>query len=320
MPTVLILGASGYIGLPFAQSLLRSGNYTVYGLARTIEKAKILTINEIIPIVGDLSETDKISSLISSVPIDIVVDTTSAYESAGSLLGTLTNASKSRMQTLANEGHVTPKLGFVYVSGVWVHGAPDTAVSDLSPVGTSLSKGRPQKVVEWRPGHEQAILAARDVLDVAIVRPSQVYGRTGWIWDSWFTPILEAKKSGSAEPVEIPTNIDCRPAIVHIDDVVSGMHAITDRIHGLLGSWPVFDLSDEIVMVKDIVEGAATILGVKAPLKYIGSQNPFHEAMNVVSNEEKSARARIVLGWEANRTAFILNLSTYVKAWEAAHE
>lgn len=319
MPTALVLGASGYIGLPFAQSLLRSGNYTVYGLARTAEKAKILTINEIIPIIGNLSQTDRIGSLITSVPIDIVVDTTSAYESAASLLETLTNVSKSRIQTLANEGHATPKLGFVYISGVWVHGAPDTAVSDLSPVGTSLSKGRPQNIVEWRPKHEQAILAARDVLDVAIVRPSQVYGRTGWIWDSWFTPLLEAKKSGSSEPVEIPTNIDSRPAIVNVDDVVSGMHAIIDRIHGLLGSWPVFDLTTELVMVKDIMEGAATILGVKAPLKYVGAQNPFHEAMNVVANE-KSGRARIVLGWEAKRTSFLLNLSTYVKAWEAAQE
>lgn len=40
MPTVLVLGATGYIGLPFAQSLLRSGNYTVYGLARSPEKGK----------------------------------------------------------------------------------------------------------------------------------------------------------------------------------------------------------------------------------------------------------------------------------------
>ena len=319
MPTVLVLGASGYIGLPFAQSLLRSGNYTVYGLARTAEKAKILTINEIIPIIGDLIEADKIKELISSVPIDIVVDTTSAYESAVSLLETLTNVSKSRIQTLADEGHATPKLGFIYVSGTWVHGAPDTAVSDLNPVGTSLSKARPKSVSEWRCKHEQAILAARDVLDVAIVRPSQVYGRTGWIWGSWFTPLLEAKKSGSTAPVEIPTNLDSRPAIVHVDDVVSGMHAITDRIHGLLGSWPVFDLTTEIVAVKDIVGRAATILGVKAPLKHTGSQNPFHEAMNVVANEE-SGRARIVLGWEAKRTAFILNLSTYVKAWEAAQE
>ena len=42
MPTVLVLGATGYLGLPFAQLLLRSGNYTVYGLARSPEKGKSL--------------------------------------------------------------------------------------------------------------------------------------------------------------------------------------------------------------------------------------------------------------------------------------
>lgn len=104
-----------------------------------------------------------------------------------------------------------------------------------------------------------------------------------------------------------------------MDDVASGVHAVTDRIHGLLGSWPVFDLVSETVMVKDVVEGARDALGVEAPLKYIGSQNQFHEAMNGVANE-KSSRANIVLGWEGRRRDFLLNLPTYVKAWEAAQD
>lgn len=319
MPNVLVLGATGYLGLPFSQSLLRSGNYQVYGLARTAEKAKNLTINEISPIIGDISDTAQLTSLISSVPIDIVVDTTSAYESSAPLLEALISVSRSRIQTLANEGYATPKLGFVYVSGTWVHGAPETPVSDLHPVGSSLSKSSPQDVVAWRPKHEQAILAARDVLDVAIVRPSQVYGRTGWIWSSWWGPLLEAKKSKTTKAVEIPTEVESRPAVVHVDDAVSGMHATTDRIHGLLGSWPVIDLVGETVLVRDVLEGAKAVLGVEAPLSYIGAQNPFQEAMNAVSNE-KTSRARIVLGWEAKRQSFIQDLPVYVKAWEAAQE
>ena len=168
--------------------------------------------------------------------------------------------------------------------------------------------------MSWRSKHEKAILAARDVLDVAIVRPSQVYG---WIWNSWWRPILEAKKSGTTEPVEVPTNLEIRPAIVHVDDVVSGIHAVTDRVHGLLGSWPVFDLISETVMIKDVLEGTRDVLGVNAPLKYIGSQNAFHEAINVVANE-KTSRASIILGWEGKRRSFLLNLPIYVKAWEAA--
>ena len=319
MPTVLVLGATGYIGLQFSQSLLRSGNYTVYGLARTADKARTLTINEITPIIGDLNDTAQLTSLISSTPIDIVVDTTSAYESAAPLLEALISVSKSRIQTLANEGYATPKLGFVYISGTWVQGAPETPVSDLHPVGSSLSKSAPPDISAWRPKHEQAILAARDVLDVAIVRPSQVYGRAGWIWSSWWGPLLEAKKNKTTKAVEIPTKPASRPAIVHLDDVVSGMHAVTDRIHGLLGSWPVFDLIGETVLIKDVMEGTRAALGVEAPLNYIGSQNPFHEAMSVVANE-KSSRAKIVLGWEAKRQSFIRDLTVYVKAWEAAQE
>ena len=319
MPNVLVLGATGYIGLPFSQSLLRSGNYTVYGLARNAEKAKTLIINEITPIIGDVSDTAKLTSLISSVPIDIVIDTTSAYESSATLLDALISVSKSRIQTLANEGYATPKLGFVYVSGVWVHGGPETPVSDLHPVGSSLSKSAPQDAVAWRPKHEQAILAASDVLDVAIVRPSQVYGRAGWIWSSWWGPLLEAKKNKAVEAVGIPTDPAGRPAIVHVDDVVSGMHAVTDRIHGLLGSWPVFDLIAETVLVKDVMDGTRAAMGVEAPLNYIGPQNAFQKAMSVVSNE-KSSRAKVVFGWEPKRLSFIRDLPVYVNAWEAAQD
>ena len=63
---------------------------------------------------------DKITQLITSVPIDIVVDTTFPNESAGPLLETLVAVSQSRIQTLGKEGFSAPKLGFVYVSGTWV--------------------------------------------------------------------------------------------------------------------------------------------------------------------------------------------------------
>ena len=53
MTHVLIIGATGYIGQAIANSLIRSGGFTVYGLARSPEKAKFLSSLEIIPV--DLS-------------------------------------------------------------------------------------------------------------------------------------------------------------------------------------------------------------------------------------------------------------------------
>ena len=321
MPTVLILGATGYLGLPLAQSLLRSGNYTVYGLARSAAKAKTLTQNEIIPVIGDVSDPSTFTNLISSVPIDVVIDTTSAYESASTLLDALIAASKSRKAALSKEGAVGPKLGFVYISGTWAHGdTGDTPVSDTIPPNTSLAKGTPPRAVGWRPAHERAVLAARDVLDVAIVRPAEVYGRTSWLFSTYWSAMLEAAKSGSTQPFQVPANFDSRPAVIHVDDVVSGTHLAIDRIHGLLGDWPVFDLVAETVLVRDLMEGAKKSFGLKGKLEYAGTQdNPFYEAMGLVTNVQ-STRAAIVLGWQAKRQNFILQIDTYVKAWAAAQE
>ena len=118
--------------------------------------------------------------------------------------------------------------------------------------------------------------------------------------------------------MEIPTDAGSRSAIIHVDDVASGMHAVTDRVHGPLGSWPVFDLVAETVGVREVVEGARDVLGVEAGLKFIGSPHEFLEALNGVANHELSSRARIVLGWEAKRRGFLQNLPVYVRAWEAA--
>jgi shikimate 5-dehydrogenase len=43
MPNILILGATGYIGQAVAHALTSSGSHTVYGLARTPSKAKLLS-------------------------------------------------------------------------------------------------------------------------------------------------------------------------------------------------------------------------------------------------------------------------------------
>ena len=65
MSKVLVIGATGYIGRAVALSLLRSGYYTVYGLARNSEKAALLTSLEIIPVIGDVSNSAEYLSLIS---------------------------------------------------------------------------------------------------------------------------------------------------------------------------------------------------------------------------------------------------------------
>ncbi len=57
MLRVLILGTTGYIGSALAGSLLCSGQYTFYGLARSEAKAKQLAVAEIVPVIGSVSKS-----------------------------------------------------------------------------------------------------------------------------------------------------------------------------------------------------------------------------------------------------------------------
>ncbi|KAH8890061.1 NAD dependent epimerase/dehydratase family protein [Thozetella sp. PMI_491] len=319
MPRILILGASGYLGLAIGQALIRSGNHSVCGVVRASkpEKAKTLTENEITPILGDATDPEFLTKTIAAKRIDVVIDVTQAYEQAGAMLQAVVQAARARADALAKDDSIGPKLGFIYTSGSWVHGSPSDRISDLTVPGTSLALDKPATAVSWRPAHEQAVLQARDVLDVAIIRPSLIYGRGTWSISLWWGPLLGAAKSDSTEPVQLPVGKDARAGVVSVDDLASAYVLAIDRINGQLGSWPVFDAVTETVPVSDVVEATAKVMGVIAPLAYAGTQgNAYFEAMGLVSNSD-GARARTVLGWEPKRRDFVQNIPVLVAAWES---
>jgi hypothetical protein len=288
--------------------------------SRSAEKAKLLAANEITPVVGNVEDISILTAVIVSASIDIVVDATSAHEESTKVLEAVTSASKLRFDNLAKENAIGPKLGFIYTSGQWVHGSPSGRVSDLSPVGNSLAKGSPATLVDWRPAHEQTVLAAREYLDVAIMRPATIYGRGSWILTTWWSAFLDAKLRGNSEAIQIPADREGRTVTVHVDDLVAGYHAAIDRIDGRLGSWPVFDLIGETVSIADMMEATRKAIGLESPIEYMGSNgNPFLKALNLVSTSD-GARARTVLGWEAKRRGFVRNLPVYFEAWKVTQE
>jgi nucleoside-diphosphate-sugar epimerase len=321
MPNVLILGGSGYLGLAVGQALVRSGNYSVWGTTRSADKAKTLETNEVTPVVGEATNPEWLANTIAANHIDTVIDATQAYEQAGAILGGIITAAQKRADALAAEKSVGPKLGFIYTSGSWVHGSPSRRVSDLTVPGTSASPDKPATAVGWRPAHEQAILAARNVLDVAVLRPCAIYGRGSWVWGVWWSPLLAAAKANNtSDPVQVPADATARTGTVHVDDLADAFVRAADRLDGQLGSWPVFDIGAETLPIGEIMEAAAKVLGVKASLVYGGTHdNPFLEALSLVSNSD-TARARTVLGWEPKHRDFIQKIAVTVSAWRSVQE
>ena len=186
-----------------------------------------------------------------------------------------------------------------------------------TPPGTSNAPGKPATAVAWRPAHEQAILAARDVLDVAILRPAAIYGRGSWVWGTWWGPLLDASQSGSKDAIQIPADKAARTGAVHVDDLADAYVGALDRIQGQLGSWPVFDIATENLSVVDLLEAAKKALGVEAELQYAGTMgSAFLEALSLVANTD-SSRSKQVLGWTPRKVDLVPNTAVYVNAWKA---
>lgn len=132
--------------------------------------------------------------------------------------------------------------------------------------------------------------------------------------------MLAAARSGSQDGIQIPADKAARTGAVHVDDLAAAYLGALDRIHGQLGSWPVFDISTENLSVVDLLEAAKAALGVKAELVYGGTYgSAFLEALSLVANTD-SSRAKQALGWVPKKVDFVPNTAVYVNAWRATEE
>ncbi|KAG9076694.1 hypothetical protein FRC06_009361 [Ceratobasidium sp. 370] len=320
MPRILIIGATGYIGNALALSLIRSGEHTVWGIARTKDKARSLAVQEITPVLcpDPVHDGGVWHDIVRKHHIDVVVDCSMISPDVLITVDALKKLGQERLDTAANQGAKVQKLGFLHVCGIWVHGDSKGLVSDTTPVGTASAPTPPMAFSAARVGWEQTILKTQDVLDVVIVRPGLVYGGTSWVFTPVFQPILNAVQSG-ATTAQVPLYEDATPSLVHVDDTASGLHAAVDKLPLIAGTgvYPVFDLVTSHESFKSITDGVARALGLKGKVEYAGpGDNPFFQALTSSTNCD-SARARQLLGWAPKRFGMLHKVDVYARAWMA---
>jgi nucleoside-diphosphate-sugar epimerase len=143
------------------------GGHRVTAMARDPEKAERLAAKGAATIIGELALPKKYVAAVKAA--DAVVHTALESSVRGVLkdrdaLDTMLNAQKQ-----ASQSDGKPRV-FIYTSGVWVLGRTAMSASEDAPLD-------PPEHVEWRPAHENMVLAAASPsLRTVVVRPGIVYG------------------------------------------------------------------------------------------------------------------------------------------------
>ncbi|KAG8872390.1 hypothetical protein FRB97_007701 [Tulasnella sp. 331] len=194
-----------------------------------------------------------------------------------------------------------------------VHGSSTNHISEATPLE---SQTVPANVVAWRPAVEHQVLAAHDVLDVVIVRPSILYGGNGTICKLWLDAIYMAAKENAptATIVGTPTT---RVTLIHKDDLADLFVKIVDQLTMLSAStYPVINAAGHQEDLGPIVNEFSKAIGFKGKLEYREAESPFEEGMLTGLNFRPN-KARGLLQWEPRQIPFAQGMQIYAESYKA---
>jgi len=292
---VLIIGATGVVGLPAAQALVRAG-HIVYGLARTPEKAKLLAAEEIIPVSGDASDPSKWISLVAT--IDVVIEAIGGTMEIYQLSMKVLTAVAEAAEKLRPAG--SAKVSYIYTSGTWVHGDDrQNVVTDTTPIT------KPATLVAWRPAVEQ-LVATHTVLNGIVARPGLVYGRSG--------SLLALAFAAPSGKVTWPGTPGGRFSVVHADDLAEFYRLAAEKSSIIGGK--IFDVTNDVTESVDDIFAHVVKLNGASGFEFTTPTNPFEEAL-ALTNLVRPHLARALLGWVPRKAGLVDGLETYYAAWKA---
>ncbi|KAF5245998.1 hypothetical protein FANTH_7088 [Fusarium anthophilum] len=324
MPKVLIIGATGYLGRRICNVLVNSGQHRVFGIARNEAKAKSLAVAEVTPIIcpDPINKPDSYLDAIRNFNIDTVVDVSGANQESAKFLADVKAVGQERLNKARSAGLThPPKLGFIYCSGTWVHGSSEKLVNDLDIVGPDATTP-PTPLVAWRVAHENAVLDASDVLDVAVLRPALIYGGESTIWTAFILPLLHASREGSLNTIQIPLSVNSRPGLVHVSDVATGFQKAIEKLPLINNTsvYPVFDLVTSQESMSEIFRALTSNWDFKGRCELVGpGDDLFAEAMGT-SLRGSSHQAKQLLGWAPTRlNGFVGDMDIYADAFASQY-
>jgi len=276
MHTVLITGATGYIGSVVAGKLATHGA-AVTGLARSERAAEELRAAGHQVLAGDLEDVEALEA--AARRHDAVVHAGATGRPGQDRVDLA--ATRALLRGIGADGRV-----FVYTSGAYVLGDTGDLVADED------WPARPPELVAWRLPLEQEILQnAAAGMRAAVIRPALVYGRAG----GTLRQLVEQTRKRGA-PRVVGTGVQRWPT-VHVEDLAE----LYIRVLTASSAGGIFHGSSGDYAAGDLALAAAIAGGGDRfepwPLSEARERLGAYADALALSQRLSSRRAHRVLGW-----------------------
>jgi len=291
--SVFIIGAGGLIGEFVARAFRRHG-YTVYGLVRKQEQAKQLRLHEVIPVIGDATDSA----------------TWKEYVEKSQVIIDATILEKDHAQVARNVFEITNKLPndplfskkvFIYCSGIMVYGHDEKYRDETSPIGEISEYSK------WRGVVERFVLQAKSVIPI-VIRPGWVYGGRELKHSSkWF--------SNPEKLVFYGEHKDRRYSWIHVEDCAEFFVAAAKK--GALVSGEVFNaVGYDTPKWVDLATKGSALAGYKGEVHWEPNGNSDSDILrdaNVILSPQKGID---LLGWQPKHIGLLENLEFYYESYK----
>lgn len=295
---VFVTGSTGFIGFAVAKAIRRAG-HEVFGLVRTEEKGRMLSLHEIFPVRGDLLKPETYREVAEHS--NVLIHAAVVYEGDTAAIDKFT---VENLLSACKKGPQTKTL--IFTSGVWVYGNTGFAAADeTSPV-------TPPQHVAWRPAHEQMVLQADHVHGI-VIRPGCVYGQSGSLTAMWFEP------ASRNESIRIVGDGRNRWTMVHVEDLADAyLRAVESRLSG-----EIINVTDRSrSRVQDMVEAVSSVCNHAGPIVNVPIQEASAKMGGLaeclaLDQHVDSRKAVRLLGWQPRHGGFVDGINAYFEAWRA---
>lgn len=324
--SALVIGANGYIGSAVCRAFVRAG-WRVYGLIRRPEAAQTLLVEEVIPIIGDLSK-EKDFGFIDNIfshtkTTDLVINCTESFDYIPHYHQLM--ALISHIAEINNRSGVKPLV-------LWSSGCKDygtTAVDGASGLEphTEDSPINPPALVASRATYSMKVLEHTDLFDAVVLRPTNVYGYSSSYYGDAFEFAATSAVSG-AKTLRLAVDPKSIMHALHVDDCAEAYVALAELVdrHSITGQ--SFNISARVYETAEtVLQALAKDYGFTAGVEFISHADALASGVSTTpglavlfgfSQWVASDKIRNLTGWTNRRMLFSENIHVYRAAYEAA--